>query len=100
MESQSELTVVKVVSGTSIASLGRLERFLEPDVIVRRVVWDNVDENLDVGLFEGRHHFVKVFEGTDPRVDISVVGHIVCREYESCIAKPGNSQPPSLRALG
>ena len=76
-----ELTVEKVIPGASVASLGRLERLLEPNVVVGRVIGDDVDETLDVDLLELGHHLVKVFQSTDPRVDISVVGHVVCRQF-------------------
>ena len=54
-----------------------LESFLEPNVIVTRVVGDDVDHDLNAGFVEGIHHDIKVGEGTNLRVDISVVGNII-----------------------
>ena len=77
-----------------------LESFLEPNVIVTRVVGDDVDHDLNTGFVEGIHHHIKVGEGTDLRVDISVVGNIIYYKLYSTGTRGIDSQPPSLRAEG
>ena len=55
-----------------------LQSFLEPNVIITRVVGDDINHDLDSGLVECVHHDIKVFEGTNLGVDIPVVGNIIC----------------------
>ena len=72
------LTVSEDVPRPCVAALGTLQRLLEPDMVVARVIWDDVDDDLDALGFEGGHHVVKVVESADARIDIAVVGNIVC----------------------
>ena len=55
----------------------RFQSFLEPNVIITRVVGDDINHDLNTGLVECVHHDIKVFEGTNLGVDISVVGNII-----------------------
>ena len=77
-----------------------LESFLEPNVIVTRVVGDDIDHDLDTGFVEGIHHDIKVCEGTDFRVDISVVGNVIYSLVTALDKVEKDLQPPSLRAEG
>lgn len=77
-----------------------LESFLEPYVIVTRVVGDDIDHDLNAGFVEGIHHDIKVGEGTDFRVDISVVRNIVYSLVTAPDKVERDLQPPSLRAEG
>ena len=65
------------VAIAGVGSLGGLQGFLEPDVVVGRVVGDNVDNGADALGFESGLHLVKILEGTDLGVDIAIVGDIV-----------------------
>jgi hypothetical protein len=74
---QNRLTVDKDVSVPGSTTLGALKSFLEPDVIVTRMVGYDIDHDLNVCLVEGIHHNIKVFQGTDLRVDITVICDVV-----------------------
>lgn len=50
----------------------------EPLVVVTGVVGDDIDDDLNVLLLESGHHGVELGQGTDTRVDVSVVGNIIC----------------------
>lgn len=70
-------TVSEDIARSGVASLWALQCFLEPDVLIARVIRDDIDNDLNsIGLERG-HHLVKVGKGTDARVDIAVVGDIV-----------------------
>lgn len=56
----------------------RFDGFLEPDMILATVVGHNIDDDLDTDLFQLGGHLVKILEGTDSRVDVSVVGNVIC----------------------
>jgi hypothetical protein len=71
------LTVTEDVPVPCGRSDGRFQSFLEPNVIVTRVVGDDINHDLNTGLVECIHHNIKVFEGTNLGVDISVVGNII-----------------------
>lgn len=47
-------------------------------MILATVVGHNIDNDLDTELFELGSHLVKILEGTDSRVDVSVVGNVIC----------------------
>lgn len=102
MKLQRERTISEdepVSGGTASRTL---ESFLEPSVIITRVVGDDIDHDLNTGFVEGIHHDIKVCKGTDLGVDISVVGNIIClsgpRPNQRSVKQ--DSQPPSLRAEG
>lgn len=69
-------------------------------MIVTRVVGDDVDHDLNTGFVECIHHHIKVGEGTDFRVDISVVGNIIYLSVSPLDKVEKDLQPPSLRAEG
>ena len=46
-------------------------------MIITRVVGDDINHDLNTGLVECIHHNIKVCEGTDFGVDISVIGDII-----------------------
>lgn len=73
---------------------------MEPDVIVTRVVGNDIDHDLNTGFVEGIHHDIKVGEGTDFRVDISVVGNVIYSLVTTLDKVEKDLQPPSLRAEG
>jgi hypothetical protein len=77
-----------------------LESFLEPDVIITRVVGDDINHDLNAGFVESIHHDIKVFKSTDFWVDISVVGNIIYSSAYLLEPYVRYSQPPSLRAEG
>ena len=69
-------------------------------MIVTRVVGDDVDHDLNTGFVECIHHDIKVGEGTDFRVNISVVGNVIYSLVTALNKVERDLQPPSLRAEG
>jgi hypothetical protein len=70
-------TVTEDIPVPSGRSDRRFQSFLEPNVIITRMVGDDVNHDLNTGLVECIHHDIKVFEGTNFWVDISVVGNVI-----------------------
>jgi hypothetical protein len=94
-------TVAEDIPVSSGRSDRRFQSFLEPNVIVTRVVGDDINHDLNTGLVECIHHDIKVFEGTNLRIDISVVGNIIYLSVSPLmIQEEMDSHPPSLRAEG
>ena len=59
------------------AARRRLERLLEPGVLVGGVVGHEVDDHPDAAGVGGCQHLVEVGQRAEQRVDVAVVGHVV-----------------------
>ena len=71
------LTVSEDELASGFGTDGRLDGLLEPNMILAAVVWYDVNNHLDPLLLELGGHLVEIGQGSDTRVDISVIGHIV-----------------------
>ena len=71
------LAVAEKVARTLRATGPGGERLPEPDVLVARVVRDQVDDDPDAAGMRGREHLIEVGQRAEERVDIAVVGHVV-----------------------
>jgi hypothetical protein len=46
-------------------------------MVVTGMIGHDINNDFDVFLLESSHHRVKVLEGTDSRVNVSIVGNII-----------------------
>lgn len=72
------------------------QRGLEPLVLVRGVVGDDVHDDLDAGLMRGAGELVEVVHGAELRVDVAVVVHIVAAVGE--LGRVEGAQPDGIHA--
>jgi hypothetical protein len=70
-------TVAEVVAAPLGAARARGEGGLEPAVLARGVVGDDVDDDLEAQPVGGGDEVVRVVEGAEDRLDVAVVGHVV-----------------------
>lgn len=69
--------VPEEVPGAFRRARSRCERLLEPAVLGRGVVGDDVHDDVESVLVSAREERVEVVEGTEEGIDIAVVRHVV-----------------------
>ena len=78
----ANLTVLTLAVAEDVAvalrrALWCLECSLEPFVLVARVVRHDVNKDTDACGVQGLEHGVELFEGSDARVDVAIVGNVI-----------------------